>query len=51
MVQQELEPVVGAVYEAEKPFVYRGSAQFYVIHNMNGSGKRLIIRETECEEV
>lgn len=51
MVMQELEPVVGAVYDAEKPFVYHGGMQFYVIHNMNGSGKKLIVRATECEEV
>lgn len=49
-VLPELQPAVGAVYEAERPTVRYGPP-FWVIRDINGTGKWLIVRIGECEEV
>ena len=49
-VFDELQPVVGAVYEAEKPTkTGKGSNQIYIIRGVGKYG--LIVRCNECEEI
>ena len=50
-VLPELRPVVGKVYEAQTQKRRRDCQAFYLIRDMNGTGKTLVVREGECEVV